>query len=253
MYRILLFLLLTVPLTGHGFDHSDWEAALIKFVDDKGFVDYDKLLANRDQFDRYLQKIKTQGPNSTPELFKSRADELAYYINAYNALVFEGVINRGPERKSVWRGLISGLNFFTLMDVELDGDTTTLKKLEDDIIRAIYKDPRIHAAINCASVSCPRLRREAYSGEHLERQLDESIREFVTSPAHLMREGDTVYISKIFDWFEEDFVKTFPGASDAESVINYINAYRPADDKLPQDIDVEYLDYDKSINAQPRP
>lgn len=180
-------------------------------------------------------------------MFPTSDDQLAFYLNAYNALVFNGVLDRGPERKSVWRGLISGLNFFILMDVEIDSRTTSLKSLEDDIIRHQFADPRIHAAINCASVSCPRLRRTAFDAEHLQSQLDDAMREFVGSRDHVRVDDDVLYLSKIFDWFEADFTGA---ANVGESLIGFINLYRET--PLAESLRVRFLPYDKRINAAPR-
>lgn len=248
MPRILVLVALLLPASALAFDHSAWDKVLKEYVDDRGFVDYQKLADNRSLFDQYIAMIETEGPSSTPDQFSNEDEELAYYINAYNALVFKGVLSRGPETQSVWRGLISGFNFFTLMDIKVDGRETNLKSLENDIIRARYEDPRIHAAINCASISCPRLPREAFTGPQLQAQLDAAIREFVNTPTHVRLEGDTVFLSKIFKWFEEDFVSGVTAETDAQAVIRYINQFRH--DELPLDAAVRYLDYDKGINAQ---
>ncbi|NJL27166.1 MAG: DUF547 domain-containing protein [Thermoanaerobaculia bacterium] len=169
-YRLLptlsLLALLTAghaaPVAAEEFSHADWTAVLARFVDEQGQVDYEGLASDRAIFDRYVRTVETTGPTSHPELFPTRAHQLAYYLNAYNALVFQGVLARGPEKESVWSGLISGYNFFVKMKVKVDGEETTLKKLEDDVVRARFEDPRVHAALNCASIGCPRLPREAF-------------------------------------------------------------------------------------------
>ncbi len=244
MLKYCLLLLLALPLASRAevFSHDDWGKVLDRFVDDNGMVDYLGLAEDRELFDQYLERIKRTGPRTHPERFPNRDHELAYYMNAYNALVFEGVLARGPEEKSVWRGFISGLNFFILMDVTLEGRETNLKKLEDDIIRAEYQDPRIHAAINCASISCPRLPQEPFYGGMLQEQLDAAIKEFVNSPQHVRIDGDAVYLSKIFDWFEEDFV------AQNRSLVDYVNQYRQ--EKISPDLSVKYLPYNKGINHQ---
>ncbi|MCK7489905.1 MAG: DUF547 domain-containing protein [Anaerotruncus sp.] len=150
------------------------------FVDEKGRVDYEALARDRAGLDAWLGRLVRQGPKSTPALFPQRNDKLAYYVNAYNALVFQGVLSRGPEKESVWKGgLVSGYSFFVAMKVRLDGETWSLKALEDDLIRKDFADPRIHAALNCASIGCPRLPREAFVPEKLDAQLDAAMREFV--------------------------------------------------------------------------
>jgi len=237
------------------FSHSDWQQVLSEYVDEHGLVDYIGLSRDRTIFERYILRIEEVGPRSKPELFAIPNDRLAFYINAYNALTFKGVLSRGPEERSVWTGLISGYMFFEVMGIRIEGYSTTLKSLEDDIIRAGFMDPRIHAAINCASVSCPRLSRQAFTGELLDRQLDRSMSEFVSEKSNVDIKKNTLYLSSIFDWFEEDFVsyEERQGSSqgnDNEKVIHYINRYRASDSQLAIDMRVRYFDYDKGINKQ---
>ena len=155
---ILVGLLTVGPATSAAmaFSYDDWQAVLEAHVDDKGFVDYDGLRADRAALDRFLGQLRTQGPTTTPELFPSREDQLAYYINAYNALVFEGVLGLDADASTVWGFSKTGYGFFVKMKVEFDGQKMSLKKLEDDLVREGFKDPRIHAALNCASADCPR-------------------------------------------------------------------------------------------------
>lgn len=246
-------LLPTLAVAQQRFMHDDWQQVLKTYVNNEGYVDYSALLQNRAQFDRYLNAIKTQGPNTTPALFSNDDERLAYYINAYNALVFEGVLARGPEDKSVWRGLISGLNFFRLMDVTFDQTTSNLQSLEDDIIRAKFQDPRIHAAVNCASISCPRLPQEAFTGDQLQQQLDAAMREFINSPLHVRIDHDTktATISKIFKWFEEDFIAYEKQGGSAKPVIqSYLNRFLAENEQIDSTYTVAYFDYNKGINSQ---
>ena len=254
---ILFLLALGLGLTASAaepFAHDDWAHVLEVRVDEQGLVDYAGLAGDREALDRYVERIHREGPKSTPGAFPDREYELAYYINAYNALVFAGVLDRGVDTESVWSGgLISGYRFFVGMKVRVDGSKTNLRKLENEIIREGYEDPRIHAALNCASIGCPRLPREPFLADTLDAQLDQAIREFVSDPRHvrLDRSGKTVWISKIFDWFEEDFIH-FERAQGNEdpSLIDYINRYRATGEQVPAGYAVEILDYDKGLNRQ---
>ncbi len=233
------------------FSHDDWNSVLSEHVNEKGYVDYQGLKDNSAAFDRYIQRIESTSPVSNPELFPSKAEQLAYYMNAYNAQVFKGVLSRGPEQKSVWRGLISGYNFFVKMKITVGGQRTNLKKLEDDIIRAEFLDPRIHAAINCASISCPRLPQEAFLAANLEEQLDDAMREFVNSDLHVQLDQTrrTAKVSKIFKWFKEDFIQHEKSNGNLQpTLLHYINHYR--DIKIPADFKIEFLSYNKYINKQ---
>lgn len=238
-------------------DNQTWTEILQRYVDHKGLVDYKGLIDNRESFDRYVSSIEKVSPDSNPELFSSPAQSLAYYLNAYNAQVVKGVLARGPEQESVWKGWISGLAFFVRMDIIIGGNNTNLKELEDDIIRARYKDPRVHAALNCASIGCPRLIREAYSAEKLEQQLDAAVSEFLNGEMYVRIDGEKkqVWLSKIFDWYEKDFLRYETrngntGKNKDRKLIDYVNRYRAADHQIPDDYDVKILKYDKRINHQ---
>lgn len=235
------------------FSHQLWTETLQSFVDDQGLVDYEALARDRAGFDRYVSQIETQGPVSDPERFPRREDRLAYYLNAYNALVFQGVLSRGPESVSVWRGLISGLNFFVRMKITVGGRVMSLKKLEDDLIRKGFQDPRVHAALNCASISCPRLPREAFEPDRLDDQLDAAMQEFVNDPRHVRVElaSRTVFLSKIFDWYAGDFLDDEKARGrDRPTLLDYVNRYRDGDAQISRELSVKFLDYDKGINKQ---
>ena len=235
------------------FSHADWTTVLKRFVDDRGFVDYEGLARDRAVFDRYIRAIEEASPSSAPQRFPTRSDALAYYINAYNAHVFNGVLARGPEKKSVWRGLVSGLNFFVRMKVTVGGESMNLKSLEEKIILKQFKDPRVHAAINCASISCPRLIQEAFEPEHLDQQLDAVMREWVNDPTHLKVDeaGKKVRLNKIFDWFSGDFLgfEKRNGTQNANQ-IDYVNRFRSPEQQIPRSYSISFLPYNKGINAQ---
>ncbi len=237
------------------FSHQDWEAVLQRFVDDQGLVDYSGLARDRAVLDRYVLRVRKVSPESHPALFPTREEQLAYYINAYNALTFEGVLERGPEEKSVWLGgLVSGYQFFVKHEIRVGGRTMNLKKLEDDVVRAQFQDPRIHAALNCASIGCPRLPREAFRAATLDAQLDAAMREFVNDPRRVSLDasGRKLTLSKIFDWFSKDFLEyeRAQGRPRA-SVVDFINRFRPEDAQLPTSAKLRFPPYDKRINKQP--
>jgi hypothetical protein len=242
------------PEARERFSHAEWTAVLQRFVDETGRVDYEALARDRAGLDAWLARLVRQGPKSTPVLFPTRSDRLAYYLNAYNALVFQGVLLRGPERDSVWKGgLFSGSAFFVSTKFRLDGETSSLKALEDDLIRRDFADPRIHAALNCASIGCPRLPREAFVPEKLDAQLDAAMREFVEDGRHVAVDPArrTVTLSKIFDWFEKDFLsfERVNGNPDPK-IVDFVNRFRIARPKLDRSFRVRYFDYDKRINGR---
>jgi len=250
---LLLMLGTSSMSTAEVFSHDDWTTVLQEYVDDRGWVDYDGLSRDRAALDRYLSVIESTSPRSHPDLFPDADHELAYWINAYNAWVFKGVLDRGPEQDSVWKGgLISGYGFFVKMKIRVGGEQLNLKRLEDDWIRAEYGDPRIHAALNCASVGCPDLPRVAFTGDSLEQELDSAMRLFVSQERNVAVDGeDRVELSKIFDWFEKDFLgfERSAGRSDP-TLIGYVNRFREEGKQIPEDSSVRFIPYDKGINAQ---
>lgn len=244
-------------LAAEPFPHAEWTQVLQKFVDQRGYVDYRALAKDRALLDRYLARVERTGPQNQPALFPDRDHQLAYYINAYNALVFKGVLARGPEKESVWTGGLlpgqTGYAFFVGMDVMVGGEETNLKALEDDVIRAGFQDPRIHAALNCASRGCPRLPRQAFEGATLDQQLDAAMREFVAEARNVSvdESAKTVTLSKIFDWFAADFIAHEKrNGNPGGTVVDYVNRYRPAGARLPRGYAVRFFDYDKRINQQ---
>ena len=242
----------TSATTEH-FSHSEWTQVLSRHVTDQGLVDYQALAKNPAALRRYITAIASVGPTARPDLFPTENDRLAYYLNAYNALVFEGVLARGPEPDSVWNGgLISGYRFFVAMKFEVDGKKTSLKKLEDDLVRDQFRDPRVHAALNCASVGCPRLPQKAFDPAHLEEELDAAMREFVSSTKHVRvdTEESVVYLSRIFDWFSSDFLAHEKEQGTIRpTLIDYVNRYRDDSAHIPIGFKVRFLEYDKGINA----
>lgn len=239
-------------LDANAFSHADWTSILQKFVDERGNVDYRGLAANRASLDSYVAALAATSPATDPALFPTPDHALAYYINAYNALVFRGVVDRGPEDKSVWRGLVSGLNFFVLMKVEVGGRRMSLKHLEDEIVRAEFQDARVHAALNCASIACPRLPREAFEADRLDGQLDAAMSEFADDRRHVRVDAEKgiLWLSKIFDWYEGDFLAAeSAGGTKEPSLVDYVNRFRSGS-PLSRDLEVRFLAYDKGLNKQ---
>ena len=250
---LMLLALLPPAASAASFSHADWTAVLERFVDDRGRVDFAALDRDRTALDRYLSSLERVSPDSSSALFATRAEQLAYWINAYNAAVVAGVLDRGVETPSVWGDGFFGIGFFTVERARLGGRRMSLKSLEDDIVRARFRDPRVHAALNCASIGCPRLPRRAFEGATLEADLDAAMREFVAEPRNCKVDlaARTVWLSKIFDWFEDDFVGFEKERGTAGSrVIDYVNRYRADGAQIPPGLRVRFLEYDKRLNRQ---
>lgn len=242
-----------LPASAGTLSHQDWTAILERFVDERGRVDYIGLSRDRGALDRYLDRLAATSPDSQPAHFPTRNDQLAYWINAYNAVVVAGVLDRGVETPSVWGDGFFGIGFFTVERANLGGEKMSLKELEDDIVRARYRDPRVHAALNCASIGCPRLPRRAFEGATLDAELDAAMREFVAEPRNCRIDSGaaTAWLSKIFDWFEDDFLDFERRQGEARpSLTRYVNRFRARDAQIPGSLRVRFLDYDKRLNRQ---
>ncbi|HEX4954975.1 MAG TPA: DUF547 domain-containing protein [Thermoanaerobaculia bacterium] len=252
----MLTLTLTLTTAAGGaekFSHSDWTDVLAKYVDSAGRVNYAGLARDRAALDRYVAAIEKTSPKSSPELFPTREEALAYYLNAYNAMVVKGVLARLPGVDTVWTPFGTGYSFFVGMTIKIGGQETNLKKLEDDVVRAEFQDPRIHAALNCASIGCPRLPQKAFEPATLDAELDAEMREFVGEARNCSVDTARrqVKLSKIFDWFADDFLAHERRLGNASpNVLDYVNRYRAPGQLVPRDFAVSFFDYDKGLNKQ---
>ncbi|MEO1478576.1 MAG: DUF547 domain-containing protein, partial [Bacteroidota bacterium] len=155
------------------FDHSTYDRVLKTYVDRNGLVDYAGLLNDRAGLDGYLERLAATDPSNL-----GRSEQLAFWINAYNAYTLQLVRDRGPVKsiKKIggWFTMPWSIEFIGLpaFDPDGDDDDLTLDEIEHEILRPVFRDARVHAAVNCASVSCPPLRAEAYRGKDLDEQLD---------------------------------------------------------------------------------
>ncbi len=173
------------------------------------------------------------------ESLVSNKEKLAFYINAYNILALKMVTDHWPTESIK----DSGSWYSPVWDKpagQLGGKTVTLGEIEHKILRPMG-EPRIHMAIVCASVSCPDLRRQPYSAAELDQQLDEQARNFLNHPGKGLRiENKTIRVSKIFDWFAEDF-KVYGGIS------AFIRYYKP---DLPDYKIKTNIPYDWAVNGR---
>ena len=219
-----------------GIDHAPFDA-LLKANVKNGVVNYPGF-QNNAAFRKYVDDL------GRPATLPTKQDQLAYYINAYNALAIQGILE-GLSPSSV----LGRARYFKIHDWALNGQQISLYDLEHKILRPL-NEPRIHFAIICASRSCPFLRSEAYSAARLDAQLDDQARQFVNDPFRnrFDKATKTAHLSEIFKWFEEDF-------QGAGSVQKYIARYI-ADPEVARDLaedayKIQYVDYDWNLNGNP--
>jgi hypothetical protein len=166
----------------------------------------------------------------------NRNDQLAFYINAYNAWILHEALDKYPT-KSVKDTFFT---FFTSKRIKVAGDQTSFNALEKETIRSKFGEPRVHFALNCASQSCPPLSTDAFRGGNIEAQLDKLSRNFVNTPKGVSYQdgAKTAELSKIFDWYKDDFKEGGP--------IAFINKRRAK--PLPNDVKITYQDYNWALN-----
>lgn len=247
----------TRPPDAAGFSHADLDAVQRRFVDARGRVDYGALSRERAALDRYYRRLAEVSPRSHPALFPSREHELAYWINAYNASVLVTVLEYYPMKgvgdvkaPAALRPFLFGnarlAGFFYFRRVRLGGELFNLYDLENRVIRS-YGEPRIHFAINCASLGCPALPQRAFQPETLDAELDREAQRFFASPEKLRidHEERVVFLSSILDWFREDF-----GDDLLAYVRRYLATERVAELDRAMEYELRFLAYDWALNRQ---
>jgi hypothetical protein len=254
-------LLLAAPLA-HAFDHTHaaWTALLAKHVQvlDSGRasrVDYAGFARDRTALKAYLESLSAV--SAAEYAGWSKPEKLAFLLDAYNAYTIEKVLTRWPDLKSIRDfGSVFGNpwkdRFFTLL-----GASMSLDGIEHDTIRrrGTFDDPRIHFAANCASIGCPMLREEAYVAARLDAQLDEQVARFLSDRSRNRWRDGALEVSKIFDWYADDFRAGLRGIASVEAFLaphadrladspEARNAIRAGTAKL------RFLDYDWALNTK---
>ncbi len=233
-------------------DHAPWTAFLEKYLvqgkDGINRLDYRGVTPeDRALLDGYLERLA-----GTPVDRLSRGAQLPFWINLYNALTVQVVLEHLPVDSirdiDISPGLFaSGPWGKKLMRVE--GLEISLDDVEHRILRPIWQDPRIHYAVNCASLGCPNLQPRAFTPENTEELMDRGAREYVNHPRGVtVRDGD-LEVSSIYDWFESDF-----GGSEA-GVIDHLEQYARPElrDRLKGFRDIDDYAYDWSLNQAGEP
>jgi len=249
-------------------DTSDYAAVLSAFVDGEGRVDYAGLKESRAPLDAFASALAGL-PAARYEAW-DEAERMAFWINAYNALTLVLVVDHYPIQASGIKSLVYPKNSIRQIagawdgvTFEVMGDKVTLDHIEHAILRTRFADPRVHMALVCAAVSCPRLLAEPYAGARLDDQLDDQTRHFLATGGKfaLDRQAGTVRLSAIFDWFGGDFVPRY-GANgnghveddEERAVVTFVSGYLDEADRrylLEADYALKYFDYDWTLNEQP--
>ncbi len=219
--------------------HESWDSLLRAHVNDDGWVDYQGFIADSLRFNNYLELLSRHHPNNR---HWSRAEQMAYWINVYNAFTVKLIVDYYPTNSI--KDIKSGIPFInTVWDIKfikIEGATYDLNNIEHGILRPRYKDPRIHMVVNCASVSCPKLYNRAFTADKLEAQLDQAAHDFLTDTNRNIITSESAQLSKIFQWYSMDF----------KSLPDFINQHSPV--KINKNTKITYLEYDWNLNEQKR-
>lgn len=219
------------------FDHALFDEILRAHVKN-GLVDYAALKAEHEtQLDRYLQSLaEVKG-------FAGRDDELAFWLNAYNACVIEAVLERYPDIKSV----MDTEDFFTVKRWRLAGQTYSFDELENEIIRPKFQDPRVHFILVCAAQSCPPLQHEAMDSARVQSQLEAATRAAINTGKYVQvdPEANVLTVTRIMSWYQQDFVDH--SGSIQEYVASYSNESQKSQLQRGQ-YTVKFMAYDWTLN-----
>lgn len=234
-------------------DYSLWQILLSRYYDPAKGMDY-KALKTRDaatleQLRRKMAQVDVAS--------LSKKEQLAYWINLYNITTVAVVVDGYPvdSIRDLSTDPIIRLNVFKKDSVRTRQGKISLDDVENEKIRAGFKDPRIHFAINCAAVSCPPIRPEPFVGARVDAQLDDQARKFLNGPHGVRFEKDgsdlVLRVTRIMDWFADDF-ETWGGGR-----VAFIRRYMPPDkqgriDAARGEVELEFHDYDWKLNDASR-
>ncbi|MCH7518522.1 MAG: DUF547 domain-containing protein [Candidatus Dadabacteria bacterium] len=254
------------------FDHSyaTYNSLLNRYVINAR-VNYEGFINSRAEFETFLRTLGSVDEN----VFESWTEEqrLAFWINAYNAFTIKAIIDHYPIKRSFTLvgifyapsdSILQIKGVWTKLQFRALGNMVTLEEIEHETLRKKFNEPRIHMAINCASISCPDLRNEAYTPEKLEEQLADASIKFVNNPdkgVYVNEQSGKVKLSKIFKWFGDDFInnygskKLFNNYSLKENaVLNFTSDYIESEEVkeylMNNKLKIGYLGYDWHLNEQ---
>ncbi len=252
MKKLIFFIsaltILVISGTGQPKGNSDhapsnqlYTKILQKYVNSSGLVNYKGLKNDKAEFEQYLKLLSSNPPSDK----WSNNEKKAYWINAYNAFTLKLIVDNYPVKSIKDIGPSIQIPFVNTPwqkeFFKIGGQDMKLDRIEHDILRKQFNDPRIHFTLVCASRSCPKLRNEAYEAARLDEQLNEQGRSFLADRSKNIITSDKLQLSKIFSWFKGDFTKN-------GSLIDFLNRFSPV--KINKDADIDHLSYNWNLNEQ---
>lgn len=218
--------------------HELWDSLLKKNVAANGLVNYKGFVQDSLALNKYIRLLSDNHPNIK---HWNEEERLAYWINAYNAFTVKLIIDNYPVKsiKDIKKGIPFVNTVWDIKFINIEGHEYDLNAIEHSIIRKRFDEPRIHFAINCASISCPPLHNEAFVAERIKTQLDGLAKSFINDPIRNEVGTEKAELSKIFKWFKGDFTKK-------TDLRTFINKY--ANTPLKEGGDISYKDYNWNLN-----
>ena len=223
--------------------NAPYNQFLAKYVSQKdgiNLVAYDKVTDDDERLlESYIEKL-----SQTDISEFSREQILAYWFNLYNAQTLDLILDNYPIKSIRKIGFLTGPWDKDILTVR--GEDMSLNKIEHDIVRKTYDEPRVHFAFNCASIGCPNLKKTAWEPQTLDADLTQAAKDYISSPRGVrIEDNGDITVSSIFKWYKEDF-----GQSEAD-IIAYLATYAEGDKKaaLEQASEIEDYDYDWSLNG----
>ena len=235
MKKILLLLYILFISLNTQAQTEIFDTLLKKHVSILGNVDYSSLKNEEVKLDAYLDYLAKTTPS------KNWSDNAikAFWINAYNAYTIKLILKNIPL-KSITTIKEKGKDAWNIPFVIVGKKTMTLNFIEHEILRKKFSDPRIHVGVNCASISCPKLGNFAFTANNIDDELEKLMSIFINDTNRNSLSAKKIKLSKIFEWFKEDFTKN-------ESLIAYINRY--ATTKINKKAKIRFLEYNWNLNS----
>jgi len=217
--------------------HQLWDKLLKKNVNAAGMVNYKSFQKDKSELDAYLKTLSDHAPQKT----WSENEQKAYWINAYNAYTIALVLKHYPVKsiKDIGGKIYKVNTPWDIKFITIGGKKYDLNNIEHGILRKQFNDPRIHFVLVCASISCPKLRNEAYTATQLNAQLEEAGRDFLNDKSKNRITTDRAELSQYFSWYKGDFTKS-------GSISDFINKYSSS--KMNAKTKIGYLTYNWSLN-----
>ncbi|WP_422382430.1 DUF547 domain-containing protein [Marinicellulosiphila megalodicopiae] len=224
-------------------DHSSWQALLDQYLnseDPSGINRFNySMVSKKDKqsLEKYINYLQTIQPATL-----NQNEQFSYWINTYNAVTVNLILDKYPvDSIKEIRFLTSPFGPWDKNIIKVSGEKLSLNDIEHNILRPKFKDPRIHFAVNCASLGCPNLQPIAFTASNIETLLEQSAHEFMNHPRGVLVQNNQITLSKIFEWYADDFGQNEP------DVLNYVAQYYAKPELLKNGSSVQYK-YDWDLN-----